>query len=45
MITEGASQLVEVGPGRVLTGLNRKINRKIRAICVNSKAAIAEAIP
>ncbi len=45
MIAEGASQLVEVGPGRVLTGLNRKIDRKIRAICVNTKAAIAEAIP
>jgi len=36
MITDGASQFYEVGPGNVLIGLNKRINRKI--LC--SKATI-----
>lgn len=31
MITDGASEFIEVGPGKVLQGLLRKINRKIPA--------------
>ena len=32
MIKEGAKQFVEVGPGNVLTGLNKRINRSIESI-------------
>ena len=36
MINDGASQFYEVGPGNVLIGLNRRINREIPS----SKATI-----
>ena len=32
MIETGASQFVEIGPGNVLTGLNRRINREVKSI-------------
>ncbi len=41
MIESGVDRFVEVGPGRVLTGLLRKINRKMTAVNVST----AEAIP
>jgi [acyl-carrier-protein] S-malonyltransferase len=44
MIKEGCDCFVEVGPGRVLTGLMRKINRKMTAITVNSAASIETAV-
>ncbi len=31
MITEGATEFLEVGPGNVLTGLNRRINRNVES--------------
>ena len=35
MINEGATEFFEVGPGNVLTGLNRRINREIPSSKVN----------
>jgi [acyl-carrier-protein] S-malonyltransferase len=37
---EGVRTFVEVGPGNVLTGLVRRIDRSVKAISVNSVAAI-----
>lgn len=41
MIADGVQRFVEVGPGRVLTGLMRKINRKVEAINVSTADAVA----
>tara|TARA_B000000532_G_scaffold205741_1_gene173469 strand:+ start:130 stop:1020 length:891 start_codon:yes stop_codon:yes gene_type:complete len=35
MINDGASKFIEVGPGKVLQGLVRKINRDIEAVSLN----------
>jgi len=45
MIEDGADRFVEVGPGRVLTGLMRKINRRIPAVNVSSVDTMAAALP
>jgi len=34
MINDGATQFLEVGPGKVLIGLNRRINREIESLKV-----------
>jgi [acyl-carrier-protein] S-malonyltransferase len=44
MIEDGVDCFVEMGPGRVLTGLMRKINRKVKAITVNSAESIPSAV-
>jgi [acyl-carrier-protein] S-malonyltransferase len=44
MIADGVDRFVEVGPGRVLTGLMRKINRKMQAISISTADSIAVAI-
>ena len=44
MIAEGVDRFVEVGPGRVLTGLMRKINRKVDAVNVSTAESIATAM-
>jgi [acyl-carrier-protein] S-malonyltransferase len=44
MIAEGVERFVEVGPGRVLTGLMRKINRKMAAVNVSTEDSIAEVL-
>jgi len=36
LIADGFDRFVEVGPGRVLTGLMRKINRKITAVNIST---------
>jgi [acyl-carrier-protein] S-malonyltransferase len=41
MIEDGVDCFVEMGPGRVLTGLMRKINRKMTAVSVRDAASIA----
>jgi [acyl-carrier-protein] S-malonyltransferase len=35
LIEDGYDRFVEVGPGRVLTGLMRKINRSVQAVNVS----------
>jgi len=42
LLAEGAERFYEVGPGRVLAGLMRRINRKTRVINVNSSKAVEE---
>lgn len=44
MIAEGVDQFFEMGPGRVLSGLIRKIDRKILTVSVNTPDAIAGVI-
>lgn len=47
MIEDGVEQFVEIGPGRVLTGLMRKINRRVSTTNVSTAESIASvtAIP
>ncbi|UCD50731.1 MAG: ACP S-malonyltransferase, partial [Phycisphaerales bacterium] len=39
LLNEGVEQFYEIGPGRVLTGLMRRINRKTRVVNVSSAEA------
>jgi [acyl-carrier-protein] S-malonyltransferase len=43
MIAGGASSLLECGPGKVLTGLAKSIDRSVPAICIDSPESIAKA--
>ena len=40
MLAAGANEFYEIGPGRVLAGLARRIDRKTRVTCVNSAEAV-----
>lgn len=42
LIAEGVEKFYEIGPGRVLTGLMKRINRKIRVINVSSLESVNE---
>ena len=42
LIAEGVEKFYEIGPGRVLTGLMKRINRKIRVTNVSSLEAVNE---
>lgn len=44
MISDGADRFVEIGPGRVLTGLMRKINRSAKCTNINTAESIVESI-
>jgi [acyl-carrier-protein] S-malonyltransferase len=40
LLSEQVEQFYEIGPGRVLTGLMRRINRKTRVVNVSSAEAL-----
>jgi [acyl-carrier-protein] S-malonyltransferase len=40
LIEKGFDRFIEVGPGRVLTGMMRKINRNVQAINVSGAGAL-----
>jgi [acyl-carrier-protein] S-malonyltransferase len=42
LLADGVETFYEVGPGRVLTGLMRRINRRANIINVNTVQAIKE---
>lgn len=44
MAGEGVSNLYELGPGKVLMGLNRRIDRKVKTLSVYDTGAIKKAI-
>jgi [acyl-carrier-protein] S-malonyltransferase len=46
MIAAGAHQIVECGPGKVLTGLNRRVdkNRELKMVALEDPAAFDEAL-
>jgi len=41
---DGARTFVEVGPGNVLSGLLKRIDRSVKAIPVNSMAAVEQLV-
>ncbi len=42
LLADGVEKFYEVGPGRVLTGLMRRINRKVKVVNVSSVDAVNE---
>ena len=44
MIEHGTTKIVECGPGKVLAGLNRRIDRSLSSTCLNSPAALEAAL-
>ena len=44
MIEHGTSRIVECGPGKVLAGLNRRIDRSLSSTCLDSPASLEAAL-
>jgi [acyl-carrier-protein] S-malonyltransferase len=44
LVEHGARRILEAGPGKVLTGLVRRIDRAIPAVCLDTPAALQEAL-
>jgi len=44
MIEHGTGKIVECGPGKVLAGLNRRIDRSISSFCLDSRASLEAAL-
>ena len=40
MITKGVGQFVEIGPGKVLSGLIKRINKNVKISSINSQSDI-----
>ena len=37
MIDEGVDNFIEIGPGKVLAGLIKRINKQVKTISINSE--------
>ena len=44
MIQHGARKIIECGPGKVLAGLNRRIDKSVASVCLDSPAALEAAL-
>ena len=44
MINQGVTQFIEIGPGKVLSGLIKRINREIKVSAINSETDIENII-
>ena len=44
MVEDGATSMVECGPGKVLTGLSRRIDRSIKALAIGDAAGFDKAL-
>ncbi len=44
MIEHGTTKIVECGPGKVLAGLNRRIDRSVSSTCLDSPSALEAAL-
>jgi [acyl-carrier-protein] S-malonyltransferase len=44
MASQGARLMIEFGPGKVLAGLGKRIDRELAAVCVQDSASLAEAL-
>ncbi|KEA61897.1 Malonyl CoA-acyl carrier protein transacylase [Marinobacterium lacunae] len=44
MVTCGVTTAVECGPGKVLAGLNKKIDRALEVVAINDEAGLAKAL-
>lgn len=44
MVDQGAETLVECGPGKVLSGLNKKVSRTLNVVAINEPDGLAKAL-
>ncbi len=44
MMAQGVGDILELGPGKVLTGLNRRIDRTLRGVCIQDPKGLDEAL-
>ena len=44
MIASGATRIIECGPGKVLAGLTRRIDKSMSSACIDSPAALESAL-
>jgi len=45
LVSEGATTFVELGPGTVLAGLIKKINRGVRVMSIEDAGGLEDALP
>ncbi len=43
MIADGCAEVIEVGPGKVLQGLNKRINKSLRSVSFNTTDSLQQA--